>query len=95
MVSMGRMDQAREWMERALSIDPEDTHIRYNAACMWAQMGETEIALDLLERWASYVGRENLDWMQNDPDLDSIRGEARFQKVVELIDAKITERLGL
>ena len=95
MVSLGKTDQAKEWMERALSIDPEDSHIKYNAACMWAQTGETERALDLLDAWAAHVGRENLDWMKNDPDLDSVRDSPRYKKVVELIDAKITERLGL
>lgn len=95
MVSLGKTEQAREWMERALSIDPDDTHIKYNAGCMWAQMGESERALDLLEQWASHVGRENKDWMQKDPDLESLRELPRYKKIVELIDAKITERLGL
>ena len=95
MVSLGETAQAKEWMERALAIDPDDTHIKYNAACMWAQMGETERALDLLEQWASHVGRENKDWMKEDPDLASLRDHPRYAKIVELIDAKITERLGL
>ena len=33
--------------------------------------------------------------MQEDPDLESLRELPRYKKIVELIDAKITERLGL
>ena len=95
LASLGENDQAKAWLDRALAIDPDDTHIKYNGACVLAQMGETEKALDLLEKWSSYVGRENLDWMQEDPDLESLRNHPRYRKILELIDAKITERLGL
>ena len=89
---MGEGDQARKWMERALAIDPDDTHIQYNAACMWSQLGEHDKALDLLQRWASYVGPENKDWMQQDPDLDPLRDHPRYAKILELIDAAIAGR---
>ena len=95
LASLNEIDQAKAWLERALAIDPEDTHIKYNGACVWAQLGESDKALDLLEKWASHVGRENLDWMQEDPDLDSLRELPRYKKILELIDAKITERLGM
>jgi adenylate cyclase len=95
LASLGEIEQAKAWLERAHAIDPEDTHIKYNGACVWAQMGEKDKALDLLEKWASHVGRENMDWMQEDPDLESLRELPRYNKILELIDAKITERLGL
>ena len=95
LASLGETEQAKAWLERALAIDPDDTHIKYNGACVLAQMGATEEALDLLEKWSSHVGRENKDWMQQDPDLDSLRGHPRYKKVLELIEVKITERLGL
>jgi adenylate cyclase len=92
---MGEPEEAKRWMERALAIDPDDTHIQYNAACMWSQIGESDKALDLLQKWASHVGPENKDWMQQDPDLDPLRDHPRYKMIVELIEAKITERLGL
>ena len=80
-------------MERALAIDPDDTHIKYNAACMWAQLGEIEQSLDLLQIWASHVGRENKDWMLADPDLDPIREHPRYAKLLDLLDSNISERV--
>jgi adenylate cyclase len=95
LASLGEVDKAKEWIDRALAIDPDDTHIQYNAACTWAQLGENERALDLLQKWASHVGRENRDWMEQDPDLDSVRDNPRYRKILDLIEAKITERIGL
>jgi adenylate cyclase len=92
LAGMGEAEQAKQWMERALAIDPDDTHIQYNAACMWSQLGEADKALDLLERWASHVGPENKTWMQQDPDLDPLRDEPRYREILELIDAAIAER---
>ena len=92
LAGMGEAEQAIQWMDRALAIDPDDTHIQYNAACMWSQLGKAERALDLLQRWASHVGPENKDWMQQDPDLEPLRKHPRYAKIVELIDAAIAER---
>ena len=93
LASLGETDKAKAWMERALAIDPDDTHIKYNAACMWAQLGEIEQSLDLLQIWASHVGRENKDWMLADPDLDPIREHPRYAKLLDLLDSNISERV--
>ncbi|MDP9422034.1 MAG: adenylate/guanylate cyclase domain-containing protein [Pseudomonadota bacterium] len=92
LASLGEREEAKRWMERALAIDPDDTHIRYNAACMWAQLGEFDRAFDLLEQWAEHVGHENKDWMLHDPDLDSLRNLPRYERLIDLIDARIAER---
>ena len=90
----GEGEQAKRWLERAMAIDPNDTHIKYNAACVWAQLGEHDRALDLLEVWSGYVGRENKDWLEHDPDIDPLRGHPRYKKLLELIDAGIAKRQG-
>ena len=89
LASLGQVEKAKAWMERALAIDPDDTHIKYNAACMWAQLGELDRALDLLENWASHVGRESRDWLKNDPDIKPLRDHPRYQALIDRIDAKL------
>ena len=76
-------------MDRALAIDPDDLHIRYNAACMWAQIGDFDRVFDYLEQWASHSGMENRDWMLHDPDLDPIRGDPRYSKLLKKLNDRI------
>jgi adenylate cyclase len=90
---LGEVDKAKAWMERAMAIDPDDTHIKYNAACMWAQLGDIERSLDLLQTWASHVGPENKDWMLADPDIDPVRQHPRYAKLLDLIDSQIAGRI--
>ena len=91
LASLGQVEKAKAWMERALAIDPDDTHIKYNAACMWAQLGDAERALDLLEKWADHVGRESRDWIKNDPDIKPLHDHPRYQALIERIDAKLAD----
>jgi adenylate cyclase len=91
LASMGEYDEARLWMDRALAIDPDDPHIGYNAACMWAQIGDLDRAFDYLERWANHSGMENRDWMLHDPDLDRIRSHPRYAQFLEFLNDRIAK----
>lgn len=79
---LGQQAKGLEWAERALVIDPDDTGVRYNVACLYALEGEKERALETLQR-AIEVGFANVDWIKNDPDLDSLRDDPRFQALLE------------
>jgi tetratricopeptide (TPR) repeat protein len=75
---LGHRTAGLEWAERAHSIDPEDGAIAYNVACLYALEGEVDKALDFLEA-AVGAGFGNRDWMEHDPDLESLREHPRFQ----------------
>ncbi|MCM2312070.1 MAG: hypothetical protein NDI84_11765, partial [Steroidobacteraceae bacterium] len=66
----------------ALELSPGDPMMLYNCACLYARLGETDRALDTIGR-AIGGGYENFRWMQHDPDLDSLRGDPRFQQLVQ------------
>jgi hypothetical protein len=52
-----------------------------NGACLRAQAGLKEEALKLLEHcFAQGWGKR--DWIEHDPDYDSIRDEPRFQALL-------------
>ncbi len=83
-VSFSRIgDRARglEWAERALAVDVEDASVRYNVACLFALEGEHDRAIACLEE-AFRVGFANRDWIEHDPDLDSLRDDPRFQALL-------------
>ena len=88
LAGIGEGERAKQWMERALLVDPDDTHLAYNAACMWVQLGERERAYDLLERWIQHVGVESAKWFMHDPDIDPLRGDPRYDRLVAMLDAR-------
>ncbi len=72
-------DKAAAIREGAAAIEasPGDSVMLYNAACLYARLGETRRAVDTL-RQAIEAGVLNYAWMKNDPDLDSLRGDPQF-----------------
>ena len=85
LLAIGETERAREWLTRALAIDPDDLLTLYNAACVYAQLGEAEPALDLLERFIPLANDLNRAWIKHDSDFDSLRRHPRFQKILEQI----------
>jgi TolB-like protein/tetratricopeptide (TPR) repeat protein len=78
---LGDKEEGMRWAEKATAIDPSDGGVRYNVACLYALEGETERAISCLED-AVDVGFGNKGWMENDPDLESLRGHPRFQSLL-------------
>lgn len=70
-----------KWAERALEIDPQDAGVRYNVACLYSLEGQPEKAIECLER-AVERGFGHRDWIEHDPDLDSLRGHPRFEELL-------------
>jgi len=85
---MDRPDEAKAWLARSIALDPDDGQTLYNAACTYAQLGDTEAAFDALHRWLPTSGVEKKQWLAEDNDFDPIRDDARFIKL--LADAKVT-----
>jgi len=73
---------AVEWMERSVSLDPEETSVLYNAACLYSLMGRIEEALDYFEK-AIDSGYSSKEWIENDSDLDPIRNHPRFKQIMK------------
>ena len=93
LASLGDMNRAREWIDRAMLVAPDDLRARYNLACaLCAQVNDSEGALKLLGPYFEQVPTvTQVKHADVDPDLDPIRGDERFEKMVA--DAKA--RLGM
>jgi len=86
LVRLGETDRAKEWLSRALAIDPDDILTQYNAACIYSLLGDIAPAFDLLERLLPHAGRElYAGWIKHDSDLNALRSHPRYQKILELI----------
>jgi adenylate cyclase len=54
----------------------------YNSACLYAKLGDTERALDLVEK-AAALGSRNKRYYETDSDFDSIRDHPRFKALID------------
>jgi adenylate cyclase len=81
LVKIGERTRALEWASRALTIAPDDPVTLYNVACTYATLGESDQALDLLERWSAQAHPAMKDSAAEDSDFESIRGHPRFRKL--------------
>jgi serine/threonine protein kinase/Flp pilus assembly protein TadD len=80
--SLGLNDMARDYARRALTINPDDPLLLYNVACMYSLLGNSNEALDCLEK-AVDKGYGQKDWVEHDSDLDAVRELPRFKMIVE------------
>ncbi|MEK6373715.1 MAG: protein kinase [Acidobacteriota bacterium] len=83
-IDLGQPEKGREWIARSLAVDPNDPSSLFNAACRFARLGDRAAALAALEQSVEngYAYRE---WIENDPDLDTIRDEPRYKAVVDRV----------
>lgn len=52
-------------------------------ATIYARVGETEKALDLIEELLSIPSRLSVGWLRLEPAWDSLRDHPRFQEILE------------
>jgi adenylate cyclase len=84
LIRLGQTERSKQWTQQAMTLAPNDPLILYNAACNLAMLGESDRALDGLER-ALEAGVSVGDWIQHDPDFESLRIHPRFQAIVKRI----------
>jgi len=82
LAALGERERAREWMERALLVDPDNLNMRYNFACSLAKdLDDREGAIRMLESAVPKI-KGSIGNIEFDPDLASIRDDPRFQEML-------------
>ena len=93
LVRLDDEERAREWIRRALLLDPDNLNMRYNVSCAFVvDFHDNDAAIEVLELFFDRVN--STIWMRHvdaDPDLDLIRGDPRFKEML----AAAKKRLGL
>lgn len=88
---LGEEAKTREWIDRALLIDPDNLNLRYNFACVLAGMGDKQEALKMLQSTLPRAGEYQVRIAETDTDLDCLRDDPRF---ISMLD-KARKRLGI
>jgi adenylate cyclase len=80
----GDPERAREWIRRALLLDPDNLNMRYNLACtIIRQLGDVEETLNTLEPFFDRVNSSTImRHIEVDPDMDPVRSHPRFQQML-------------
>jgi adenylate cyclase len=92
LATIGKTERAREWMDRCLLVDPDNMQMRYNLA--WGLnrvLADPEAALEMLRPVMASAGANIIRLAANDPNLDNLRGDPRFQQMLEAA----TQRVGV
>jgi adenylate cyclase len=93
LIEIGESDRAREWIARALAIEPDNPPTQYNAACGYAQLGDIDKAFDLLELGLKKAGPEWGRWVQHDSSLDGLRNDPRYDELLQEIRRRELDKL--
>jgi len=81
---VGERGKAATMAEQALKQAQDEPVVLYNVACFYAEQGDKERAVDLLERAVS-LGWGDKAWMEHDSDLDPLHGHPRFDALLSRI----------
>ena len=86
---LGQRERAKEWMDRALLVDPDNMTMRYNFVCALANyLKDKDAALEMLRPVFDRIGTGLINHAKVDPDFDSIRDDPRFKEMLAAAEAR-------
>ena len=89
---LGRDDEADEWMQKLINDEPYDMGHYYDKACLYSRMGRTDEAVKALET-ALEMGYCAFTHIENDDDMDAIRGRDDFRALIVKYKEKLAARI--
>jgi adenylate cyclase len=83
-------ERAKDWISRALLIDPDNMNARYNFACsLTTYLNQSDAALELLGPVFETMAIAWLNHAKADPDLDPLRQDPRFKAMVAAAETRL------
>jgi TolB-like protein/Flp pilus assembly protein TadD len=86
LVALGEVEKGLEWARRAVAMEPDDSMVLYNVACIFSLAGCADEALTCVEA-AVTAGLTQRGWFEHDSNLDAVRSAPRFQAAMARIGA--------
>jgi adenylate cyclase len=90
---LGQAERAKDWMSRALLIDPENLSMRYNFGCALAiHLKDNDAALEMLGPAFEKMGTGLVNHLKIDPDFDTIRDDPRFKEMLAAAERRLASQ---
>jgi adenylate cyclase len=90
LATLGQGERAKEWMNRALAIDPDNLSARYNFACALSlHLKDTDAALEMLAPVLAKRSLSMLNHTKIDPDFDRLRADPRYLAMIAAAEARL------
>ena len=90
LAALGESDRAKEWIQRAMLIAPENLTMRYNLVCALTRyLHDHAAALDLLGTFVDKMNAMLVSHTLIDPDMDALRADPRFQEMMADAQARL------
>ncbi|MBN8737168.1 MAG: TIR domain-containing protein [Xanthomonadales bacterium] len=90
LMALGEGERAKARMRRAMMIDPDNTTMRYNFACMLCtDLQDKDAALKMLEPVFAKITDAFLPYAKADPDLTLLHDDPRYQAMVAAAEARL------
>jgi tetratricopeptide (TPR) repeat protein len=83
----GRLQEGLAVDEKLVAVCPTDPTAHYNLACRYALLKQRDKAITTLRK-AVELGYRDFAFMQEDQDLDSIRKDPRFRKLLKEVQSQ-------
>ena len=78
---VGRIAEGLKMDRKLVRLEPDNPTAHYNLACSLALSKKRPDALKSLRKAVS-LGYDDLDWMQQDPDLETLKADPEFQQLL-------------
>ena len=92
-LALGEVDKAIAFNQRVLDSFPDNMGVYYDAACLYARLGENKKALDYL-RTCFEKGYRRFAHVNRDDDFDAIRKSKEFQELITEFQVKYIQEEG-
>jgi adenylate cyclase len=87
---LGQYERAKEWMGRAVLVEPDNLLMRYNFACALSiHMKDVDGALAMVGPVLAKAGIGLVNHAKVDPDFDNVREDLRFKAIIEAAEARL------
>ena len=90
LATVGDGERAKEWIKRALLMDPDNFTMRWNLTCALSRhLQDKDAAIELLASFVDRAPPAMVKYLRLDTDLDPLRDDPRFESLVAAAEQRL------